>query len=172
MMSSKGFTLIELLVSVSIFAVLATVVLSIFFITLRASKKADVLSNLKQNGNVVIAQVSKRIRYAKNLNLPASCKPPVTTSSITVTSLLDDGVTKFSCETGSPATIASNGATLLDPGRVTVSSCSFVCSQANFNDPPTIDLYFDLTTNNSSGLVENTGKIHFQTSIMMRNFSR
>ncbi len=148
-----------------------TFVLSILFVTLRVSSKSDKLVNLKQNGNIAVSQIVKQIRYAKSLDDPTFC--PATAgsslSTITITSILDNGKTIFSCGN---STIASNGASLVDTNSVQVTQCSFVCTQPTLNDPPTINLNLTLSSKNASSLVESTASIPFQTSVLMRNVSK
>jgi len=164
----KGFTLIELLVVAGVFVSVSTIILSIFVISLRGSRKSELLLTMKQNGNFAMSQMVKQIRYAKSIDTPASCVPSVSQSSITITSL-DNGQTTFSCQV-SPSTLASNSAALMDTNQVKVTACSFVCSQPTAVEPPTITISFTLLPKNVSTLSENTGSIPFTTSVTMRNF--
>lgn len=164
-----GFTLVELLLAFGIIAVIGTIVLSILFLTLRVSKKSDVLIGLKQSGNTAMSQIVKQIRYAKSLDSPTSCITPKI-GDITITSSLDNAQTTFSCSVPS-ATISSNSASLVDTSSVAVTNCSFTCTQTTLNDPPTIGIKFTLS-NAGSGPFETTGSVPFQTSVTMRNFSR
>ena len=170
-MKLKGFTLIELLLAFGIISAIGTAILSILFITLRVSRKSDVLIGLKQSGNTVMSQVIKQIRYAKSLDSPGDCRTPIV-GDITITSSLDNAQTTFSCApVNSVNTIASNGASLVDVNAFAVTNCSFTCTQTTLNDPPTISLKFTLTKA-SNGFVETTGSVPFQTSVTMRNFSQ
>ncbi len=176
----QGFTLIELLVVIAMFAATSTVILSILFVTLRASSKSDKLIILKQSGNAIMSQVVKQIRYAKSLDTPSSCPvtPDVTLSSIKITSVLDNGQTTFSCVDLSPgppmrpATIASNSSSLVDTNSVSVTQCSFSCYQTTPNDPPTINFSFKLDAKSTTNAVESTGSIPFQSSVTMRNSNK
>ena len=170
----RGFTLTELLIAIAVFATTGTIILSILFVTLRTSSKSEKLVILKQNGNTAVSQIVKHIRYAKSLDSPASCpvSPGPALTSITITSVLDNGKTTFSCEVGPPATIASNSASLVDTNSVVVTQCSFTCSQPTLNDPPTINFSITLDAKSTNNLVETTGSIPFQTSVIMRNFNK
>ena len=166
---SKGFSLIELVVSIGVFALVAGVALSILFTSLRVSRKSEGLVILKEQGDAVLSQMVRQIRFAKSLDTPASCTPAVTTTSITVTSLSNNAQTTFACTTGASSSITSNSASLIDTNAVSVASCSFVCSQPTVEDPPTIRLQFTLTAKNATSLNETTGSQTFQTSVTMRN---
>ncbi|MBI5123614.1 type II secretion system protein [Candidatus Roizmanbacteria bacterium] len=168
----KGFTLVELLVAVGVFVTISNVVIGVLFSTLRASRKSEVLLNLKQNGDTALTQMVANIRYAKSLDDPISCVTPVTQMSITVTSSSDDGQTTYSCPMDPTFPIASNSAALIDTSSVLVRSCSFTCTQTADGNPPTITIQFILDAALSAGFVETTGSIPFQTSVTMRNFSR
>lgn len=165
----RGFTLLELLIAVAIMLIVGTIVTSVLFISLRTSKKSDALILAKQQGETAMSQMSKAIRFAKTLDDPVSCTTSVTQSSVTITSLLDGGQTTFSC-TG--ATIASNGASLINEGILTVDSCSFVCSQSSTSEPPTISINFTLSTKTTTSFIERTATVPFQTAVTMRNFIR
>ena len=167
-----GFTLVEIMIGLVIFAIIGVVSLSILFMTLRVGNKSDLLVILKQNGNAAVSQVSKNIRYAKSLDSLTTCVTPVTAQSVTVTSLLDNEQSTFSCTSTAPFTIASNGASLIDTSIASVTDCSFTCTQTTLNDPPTITLSFKLNARNSNSLAEKTGIIPFTASVTMRNYSK
>lgn len=166
-----GFTLVELLVAFGIFSILGTITISILFTTLRSGKKSDVLIVLKQNGNTAMSQIVRNIRYAKSLDSPSTCTSTVNTTSISITSSADDGRTTYSCTGGRYPSIASNGASLIDQNNIRVTDCSFTCSQATLNDPPTISLVFKLNARSPAGIIESSGSIPFQTSVTLRNIN-
>ncbi len=169
---SRGFSLIELVVSMGIFAIISGVALSILFTSLRVSRKSEGMVVLKEQGDAVLSQMVRQIRFAKSLDTPASCTPSTATTSLTVTSLSDNGQTTFACTTGASSSITSNSASLIDTNAVTVTACSFVCSQPTIDDPPTIRLQFTLSTKNATSFAETTGSLPFQTSVTLRNYSR
>ena len=167
--SPAGFTLIELLVVMSIFAVIGVLIISILFITLRGSNKSESVSIVKQNGTFALSQMVKQIRYAKSLDNPLTCVPTSNTPTLTITSLADNGQTTFSCPTNLNSPITSNSAALVDASAVSVTSCSFTCTQSNISEPPRVTIQFTLNSQNTSGLVETKSSIPFQTSVIMRN---
>lgn len=155
----------EIVTVISILSVIGAIVVSIMTITLRTSKKADLLESASQSGDTALSQIVKNIRYAQSLNTPATCDPPVTASSITVTSLTNVQTT-YSCTQG---TIESNTSSLFDTSTLKVSACSFVCSQAIANDPPSITIQFTLTPLNPGKFTETNFTIPFQSTVTMRN---
>ncbi|MGI8420492.1 MAG: type II secretion system protein [Candidatus Levyibacteriota bacterium] len=166
-MNQKGFTLIELLTVLTILGVIGTIVVAIVTMTLRGSKKSDMLENARQNGDTALSQMVKGIRYADSMNNPASCVGTTTVSSITFTSLSDNAQTTYACANN---TISSNSASLIDTSTLTVTNCSFVCSQSSVTVPPTITIQYTLSPKTASSLVENNFTVPFQSSVTMRNF--
>lgn len=166
----KGFTLIELLTAIGIFGVIGTIAVSVIFITFRGTKKSETITIVKQNGDYALTQIVKSIRYAKSLDSPVSCVPAAFPTSIIITSSYDDGQTTYSCPAGASTTLSSNSASLIDTQAVTISGCSFTCSQKTSADPPTINIKFTLTANSATGFIENTASIPFESSVTMRNF--
>jgi prepilin-type N-terminal cleavage/methylation domain-containing protein len=168
-LNRKGFTLIELIVVMSIFVVVGGLIISILFITFRGSNKAETMSIVKQNGTFALSQMVKQIRYARSLDAPASCVPTANAPTLTVTALNDGLQTTFSCPNSQASPITSNSAALVDSNAVSVTYCSFTCSQNNISEPPRVTIQFTLSSKNSSGLVESQSSIPFQTSVIMRN---
>lgn len=162
----KGFTLIEILTVISILVVIGTICVSIITITFRGTKKTDLLNFARQNGDSALSQMVKSIRFASSLNYPTACTPTTTTSYITVTSLTDDQQTTYSCAN---STISSNSASLFDTTSLTVSSCSFVCSQPSTTVSPIITIQYTLTPKTTLNFAETNFSLPFQSSVTMRN---
>ena len=164
----RGYTLIEMLVVIGVLGSIGTIITGIIFVSLRGAQKSDTLEVIRQNGDAALSQMVKNIRYAKSLDIPSSCIPSTTVSSVTFTAL-DSGQTTLSC---SANTISSNSASLLDTNAVATSTCSFTCFQPTLNDPPTITIQFTLTNKVPSNFIERSGSTSFQSSVSMRNFIR
>jgi prepilin-type N-terminal cleavage/methylation domain-containing protein len=164
-----GFTLIELLTVIGILTVIGTIAVGVITVTLRGTRKTDLLEFARQDGSSALSQMVNSIRYAETLNAPASCVPTTTGNSVTISSLSDHAQTTYSC---SGATIASNGASLIDTSSISVkaNSCSFVCAQPNTTDPPTITIQFTLVPAHPGGFAETNFTLPFQTTVTMRNY--
>jgi|SRR6185369_3086068 len=169
----KGFTLAELLISSAIFIVVSGVILTALFSAFRLSKKSDTLLTIRQNGDAVMTQIVRGIKYARFLNDPETCVTPVTTDSITITSATDQGETTYSCPNDVDSSIASNGASLIDENQVQVITCTFTCTQTYYYSQPTIRVTFSLgTPTTDSGFTEGQSGVDFQTSVTMRNYTK
>ncbi len=185
--NEAGFTIIEMLTVMFVFAVVSSIAGAILVSSLRTSTKTNALANVRNNGTYVISQMSKTIRFARNITVPFPCIDvpptpfPIATSSMTITNA-DGGTITYKCNgpTDIPAnTITSNGASLMDTSTVTVAanSCSFTCRQATTSDYPLIGINFSLNGAAPSGnkFQENLASgsaIQFTTSILMRNIDR
>lgn len=182
-----GFTLIELLVVMAVIVLIGSLISVILFSSLRGANKTGTETALKQNGNFAISQMAKSIRFAKRFDGVSVNGSSYTTNCVTTTVLattptptpipykyvkitaLDGGQTTYACGV---TTIASNSASLLDTSVVTVSSCSFSCSQQSVEDFPTINILFTLSSAKSSTFFEQKGTSTFQTGVTMRNALR
>lgn len=178
--SHGGFTLIELLTVMVVFVSVSGIVVAILFSALRGTNKTNTVDVVRQNGNYVISQMTKMIRFAKKLE--STCNPTLTSIAI---KNLDDGQTIFSCCSTLPATIASSSGTenctpatrtsLLNTNAVALVSCSFTCNRTDVSDMPIIGINFSLNRAGSSSFVERIASataIPFQTSVSMRNSPR
>lgn len=167
---ASGFTLIEVLVVLGVFVVISTVIVSILFVSLRGSKKSDVLVTTRENGYSALSKMARVIRYAKSIDLPASCVPSSgSVNSITITGS-DDNQIVFACPASSSGGISSNSASLVDTSSVSVSSCSFTCSQPTSADPPTVMISFTLAAQGGNS-AESIASVPFETSVTLRNFN-
>ena len=195
--SKSGYTLVELLAVMAIIIVVGTIMTGILISSLRGGNKSNALDNVRQNGNDLIAQMSKTIAYAKRFNgvsvngnsyiincfqsISASPTPtptPIKYKFIKITSF-DDSVTVFSCngESDIPSnTLASKSdsleaVSLIDTSTVLLQPglCYFSCIQTNFGQSPTIGIYFTLSQITLSNFAEKQATVPFQTSVTMRN---
>lgn len=184
----KGYTLVELLAVIVVLVVVGAITTSIIVSTLRGSNRSRAVNNVRQNGDFVLSQMSKMIAYSKvfdgistdGTNYVTDCTSQ-STSPLTPTpiptqysylkiSSFDGGSTVFFCG-GSPDTIASNGASMVDNSSINVASCYFICTQTTLLTPPTIDIYLTLSEINSGSLfAENNVTIPFVTSVTPRNY--
>lgn len=189
--NSEGFTLIELIVVIVVLIAVGTVITGILVSALRGSNKSKAINNLETNGNYATAQISKISRFAKyfdgvstdGVNYATNCAQPTPATTATPTPTpasykyvkvraYEGGTIVFACEA---STISSNGASLLDTNTVSLTSCSFSCSQSSPSDYPSIGIQFTLSQyrpTTALNFVENSASATFQTTVSFRNFHR
>ncbi|HEX7041832.1 MAG TPA: type II secretion system protein, partial [Patescibacteria group bacterium] len=95
-LSEQGFTLVEMLAVIIVFIVIGSIMVSILVTSLRTSHKTDVLTQVRENGNYVMTQVSKSIRDARGLISPFPCVTSTTVSTITILTADQDEIT-YTC---------------------------------------------------------------------------
>lgn len=172
-LNHKGFTLMELLTVIGILSIVGIICVSVVSLTLRTTKKTDLLEYARINGDNALTEMVRSIRYAQTLTSPATCTTTTTVSSITITSLLDHQPTTYSC---SGNTISSNSASLIDTNSLQIpsnlSTCSFTCSQPAAAVPPLITIQFILSpkTTGTGNFAETNFTLPFQSSVTLRNY--
>ena len=165
--SPAGFTLIEILTVISILGVIGAITVAVITITLRTTKKSDVLEIAREESDTALTQMVKNIRYAQSLDNPTSCVTSSSVNSITVTSVaMLTYKTTYSCTLG---TIKANNVSLFNTNALQVTSCSFVCTQPTINDPPTITIQYTLKPATAGVFAETSFTLPFQSSVTMRN---
>lgn len=180
--SQGGFTLVEMLAVMLVFGVVGAIAGAILVNSLRTSNKTGVLTNVKQNGDFAISQMSKVIRTSKAVISPFPCITPVVAKSMTF--LASDNIqVTYTCTDISPTptppsvnSISSNSASLLDTNTISLvpNSCQFTCTQLYVSDYPLIGITFALIQKGSNVVEQqaSASAIWFNTSITMRNLNR
>ncbi|MDE2026451.1 MAG: type II secretion system protein [Patescibacteria group bacterium] len=180
-----GFTLIELLAVIIVFSLVSGIGTVILVTSLRTSTKTDTLTNVKQNGNFVISQMSKIIRDATDVSSPTctisanNLTPIPTITSISVTSS-SGSIATFSCDSTNNTILYSTSDSptpqpFMDTSVVSTTSCGFTCSQTSETDYPVVGISFSLVSAKPTGIVENVASnnpIVFSTNITLRNKNR
>jgi prepilin-type N-terminal cleavage/methylation domain-containing protein len=130
-----GYTLVEMLVVVVVFAVIGLISSETIILTLRGTAKADAISKVRNNLDFAVGAMERQIRGAK---LIQSCS----NLSMTIVDQNDSLVT-FACISPNvnhlPSYIASSSASLTS-SNITISSCSFTCTQATSTTPAQVTI--------------------------------
>ena len=171
----KGFTLVEITIALFIIVSVGSLIVGIFFSTLRGTNKSNVLALVKQDGTAAITQMAKMIRYAKSIDVPTASCDNRALSSVIFTSY-DERQTTFQCPATPNSPIASVSGTtsvpLLDANNTAVVACSFRCYQASAVVPQTVTINFTLRQRSTTVDVDQSTTIPFETSVTIRNFFR
>jgi prepilin-type N-terminal cleavage/methylation domain-containing protein len=141
---TKGFTLVELLVTTAIMGLLAIVSANIISSVLKSQNKTTMVSEVRQNGDLVIAKFERDVKQAQSI------MPTGVSRSITLD--VDGTNVDWACtdEVLVPATSgvftrATQVVTNVDPERgVSVYNCNFNVSDPNEGVPQIVQLEFNL----------------------------
>lgn len=161
--SKKGFTLIEILVVTVILAVLGFMVTNIFFTTMRGTSKADVLREVKQNGNYALSIMERMIRNATSIT---TCSSPMSTIQI----MNPDGQTTTFFLSGTQ--IASNSGSFLTNSKVQVINppgLIFSCTRT-VGKPDVVTINFSLAQAGPIAGPEEQASLSFQTTVSLRTY--
>ena len=176
-MKKQGFTLLEIMVSIGIVAIMGVLISQVFFTTTRSNAKAEVLKNVKQNGDFAAELMGRMIRNANAITTTCA-DTGSTTTSITLTNP-NGGSTAFGCILdGTVMRIASTSAGrtdyLTDSGLTlggvdcNGASLSFVCT-APAGQPTTVAITFRLAQKGTPPDQFDRASASFQTTAAIRN---
>ena len=166
--SNFGFTLIELLVVVAVMAIMGGVVANLFFQILKGATKAQLSTEIKQNGDYTLSLMGKMIRNAKQVTSECKGEP----ADAIVIQNQDDKLTTFAClGTGDEVKIASNSERLTSSKVRVSSSCqTFVkCTKTGLT-PSLIEISFSLSQLGSPTRPEEAAAVDFKTSVSLRTY--
>lgn len=156
--NTKGLSLIEILVVISIFAVIGILSTRSIFLTLRGAKKSDSLVRVRENVNFAMNVIERQIRNAESVDCASS------SSSILNYTALERIPSSFSCINN----YIASGSGRLTSSDILITSCSFTCTQADVNTPPSIRISI-VAEDNTSNSIEK-GVVTSETEIIARNY--
>lgn len=174
---SLGFTLIELLVATAITITTTTVVVAILASSFRSVNKTSVSEDLRQSGNSAMSRMSRLIQFADSFQGASDgviddvsgydtvCDQTKSYQHIKIKSSGIDKILSCANLTVKDDVVGASATSFIDPAKVLVSNCRFMCVQGN-NSPPIIRISFSLSRA-SAPVGEKS--IDFSTSAKMRN---
>lgn len=158
----RGLSLVEILIVITIFAVIGLLSTRSVFLTIRGAKKSDSLVRVRENVNYSLAVIERQLRSAETIDCPNA----LTTQIDYVT--LEGLDSSFTCQSiGSGGYIASDSARLTSED-ISVTNCSFSCSQQDINNPPVVDVLIEAEDSESQTVEK--GTVSIQTQIILRNY--
>lgn len=158
----KGFSLIEILIVISIFAVVGILSTRAILLTMRGAKKSDSLVRVRENVNYALSIIERQVRNSESVICSTS-----TPTLINYISLEGTPAT-FSCVTSGTDKYIASGSARITSSDVSITSCSFSCTQVDANKPSIIKVSVvaeDLTSTS----VEK-GSVTAETEIVTRNY--
>lgn len=158
----SGFSLIEILVVMSIFAVLAVLATMSVTMTLKSGKKSDSLVRVRENVNYSMAILERQIRNSENVDCLTS------TSTLLNYTALGGIPSTFTCVTSGLDKYIASGSGRLTSSDITVTSCSFTCTQLDANNPPSVKI--SIVAEDNTATSTEKGSVTTQTEIVVRNY--
>ena len=166
-----GFTLVEMIVAVGLLSLLSIGLVNSFFVTMSGGGKAQIVAEIKSQGDRMIGSMERSIRSATIL---PDCTVPGTISYMVRN---DDGSTSTktyayvaSVENGEKDSIAEtkDGVDLgkLSGGTVVVNDLTFACSDGEGLSTGTVTIHLVLENAGSTG---NAITQTFDTTVSVRN---
>lgn len=176
-MKQSGFTLLEIMVSIGIVAIVGVLISQVFFTTTRSNAKAELLKNIKQNGDFSVGLMGQIMRNANTITT-ACTETGTTTASIALTNpdggsttlgcLLDGTVTRIASTSASRTDYLSESSLTLGGTACNGASLSFVCT-APAGQPTTVAITFSLAQKGTPPDQFDRASASFQTTVALRN---
>ncbi len=161
-----GYTLIELMLYIAILGSLLAAVSGFYAMTQATQKKAQVIAEVDQQGNMVIETITSTLRNASNINSPVaganstSASIAMASSSINPT-IYDLNGSALRRQEGVAA------AELLTSTRIQVSNLTFRNLTRSGTDGA-LQVSFTLSSTNTSGRAEYAYQKNFITTVALR----
>lgn len=159
---SFGFTLIEIIVVTGLLSTIGLIAASIFFSALKGGAKAEILKEVKQNGDYAVSTMGSAMRNAREITTLCNNSSQSSIAIVNPNYL----TTTFDCVGGQ---IASNSA-FLTSNKLMVSDCSFTCSLQS-KGLKKIKIKFTLGQRETGVPVEEEASATFETTVYTRSFS-
>lgn len=169
----KGYTIIELLAVISILVIISGIVSGILYSTLRGTNKTKITTEVSQNGAYALSVITNDIIDSGSVTQidgvdVLDCTAAPTGTAITL-KRLDGTNTVLSC---SGNTISQDGKSLVNSNTVSVTSCTFSCSQKSDDSYSIPSVGINFTIQQKSGnFAEQKSSSTFNTSVTMRNYT-
>lgn len=166
---NNGFTLLETLVVISILGIISVFGIGVLSTVLNGGVKTAVVSEIKQNGNYVMENMSRYIRNATSISSDPACGASLglvqPDSSVVIFSILP-------ADASNNNRIASNSSSLTNSDRkngVDVTNLTFICDTAV--SPPVVTIDFTLTQGLGVGSgQQNQATETFHTTVSLRTY--
>lgn len=159
--TNSGLSLVEILIVITIFAIIGILSTRSVFLTLRGAKKSDSLVRVRENVNNALSVIERQIRNSEKITCPSV---GTTLSYVSLEGISTD----FICQSVGTDGYISSGSARLTSSDVSITSCSFTCSQISLNVPPLITI--TITAEDKTSTSVEKGSITTETQIVGRNY--
>ncbi|OGG10244.1 hypothetical protein A2154_04975 [Candidatus Gottesmanbacteria bacterium RBG_16_43_7] len=161
-----GFTLIEILVSVTILSIMAIFIVQSIISVIRANAKAELLREIKQNGDYAMDVLTRKIQNATGITCDSSSRLTVVTTDEnghTTSAVYNTAGADNDCrltENGTPITSAN---ITLDRNCANPNPALFSCSGA------TVTVDFILKQTGASAAPADIASMPFKSTVNVRS---
>jgi prepilin-type N-terminal cleavage/methylation domain-containing protein len=162
MKKNNGFTLIEILVSLGIISFLSIFIAQSFFTTIKTNIKAEILKEVKQNGDYALNIISRMVQNAQAITDCSADK-------LTIINPNGESSTFELKGSASPYQIASNSSALTSD-KVSVSNFNISCQQIAARDTQ-VKIGFTLEQAGEVHTNYEKASLNFETTVSMRNIT-
>lgn len=185
MKKQKGFTLLEILVVIGVIGIMGTLITQVFITTTRTNTKAELLKDVKQNGDLAMEIMERMIR--NSFGVVSVCSDTGTKLSTLEIKNPDGQDTQFGCIYNSSVTriastsaatgtsvyltglnVTTGGVTCDQSSGQSATSLSFTCT-SHPDAPPTVIVSFTLDQSTVSPDSFGNATIQFQNTVSPRN---
>lgn len=154
-----GMSLVEILVVVAVFGILGSITTTSVMLTLRGARKSESQQLVRENLNYALSVIERQIRGAEEI---ISC------SGNTVSYKSGDNITSsFTCTSVGVGGYMASGSARLTSDDVSLTACSFSCTQTDPNQPYTVSVSLTGKSKATSGVESST--VTTGTDITLRN---
>jgi prepilin-type N-terminal cleavage/methylation domain-containing protein len=162
--NQHAFSLIEMLVVISIFAAIGILSIQAVSLTLKSSRKSESLVRVRENVNYSLAVIERQLRNSESIT--STCTgTPSTSLSYTTT---EGTVSSFTCITPGTSGYIASGSARLTSTDISVTACSFTCTQTDASKPPVVKL--SVTAEDSLVTGAEKGSASTDLEIVTRNY--
>ena len=167
--NGAGFTFMEILVASGIIALISAVSAQVFLTSSRNAVKSDLISNIKQNGDIALEVMTRMIQSARSIS--ACTGAP--SSSLAIENQ-DYGNTTFGCVLDGTVTRIASGSAYLTTAGLTLggptcaeSSLTFLCTP-NSGLPSSVRINFSLSQIGEPVKNYEKATVPFQSTVTVR----
>lgn len=161
--NEKGMSLIEILVVITIFAVLGVIVSGSLILTIQGTQKSESQIRVRENLNYSMDVMQRNLRSANSIS---DCAGTVGAKLINYYDQYGN-LTRFSCLTDSNGTYIASGSARITSDSVSVTSCSFTCSQEDVTNPPVVIINLSVKDTSSKG--SQGASVNGESQVYLRN---
>lgn len=161
---NSGVSLIEILIVVGIFAILGILSTRALSLSLSGSKKSGSTLLVRENAEYALAVIERQLRNAESID-PCPNSDPATL----IYKDEQGAATSFSCKNIGEAGYLASGSSRLTSDEVALTSCSFECSAAAADTPPSVTV--SLVAKDAKVVSgKEAGQVTLNTQILLRTY--